>query len=674
IQRDVLPIAEKLKLQPPQATLVGLEEALATARRVQPTLIGKLRETAGHLSTLRERYQRASEEVIEDVSVPSELTNRCSQIQAQFVAANQQHSALNRQLVRRQETEEELADLRRQVQALPELRQESQQMQRVLGGLEAASKHGELYNQILSIGKDYLEEAQPERCPLCRQRIADLQALLATLREDMPADVKKMREDYKSQLGVLGQKQDQIAQLEQKRKRIADLEGNLANPADLESEIRAKQDESERLSYELATIQGEIAEIEGRIRLATEHRRKFSAVLEEIERVLEQPLGEDVPGSLDQAIEAAQERAVKIEGLDFEPVSAKLDRAKQLSQIEKDETELQERLDAVLAEIEEALTQPLAADVTTVLDQEIEGIQERVLAINSLDFEPIAGKLEQARQLNQIAKDETELRRRMDAVLEEVEEALGQSPAEDAAGALAQAVEAIHERATGIQGINFQTAVAQMNRARQLAEIQKDETRLRELESGYRTASREKARLRHQIERLKDLRRALLDIAQTTKRHQQTIVTGILNELDIDRYYQQLDPHPAYCQLQIEPELTSKGTYNYWIKALTDDRSHGTYVQTRFSTAQANCAAIAIFLAVNEHLSKRVEALILDDPSQSMDPEHQMRLAQTLANIPRQVIVATEDPQMFEFLVDAFESPTIHQLDRWTVDGGRLAK
>jgi DNA repair exonuclease SbcCD ATPase subunit len=153
-------------------------------------------------------------------------------------------------------------------------------------------------------------------------------------------------------------------------------------------------------------------------------------------------------------------------------------------------------------------------------------------------------------------------------------------------------------------------------------------------------------RLAHQIRRLTELRDALQDIAETTKRHQNTIVTGVLNNLDIHHYYRQLDPHPAYTALQIEPELTDKGTYNYWIKALTEDYVYGTYVQTRFSTAQANCAAIAIFLAVNQHLSKTLETILLDDPSQSMDPDHKERLAQTLASSTRQVIVATEDPQM----------------------------
>ena len=55
-----------------------------------------------------------------------------------------------------------------------------------------------------------------------------------------------------------------------------------------------------------------------------------------------------------------------------------------------------------------------------------------------------------------------------------------------------------------------------------------------------------------------------------------------------------------------------------------------------------------------------------------MDPEHKMRLAQTLAAMPRQVIVATEDPQMFDSLASAFETPTIHQLGSWTADGTSL--
>ena len=54
--------------------------------------------------------------------------------------------------------------------------------------------------------------------------------------------------------------------------------------------------------------------------------------------------------------------------------------------------------------------------------------------------------------------------------------------------------------------------------------------------------------------RLTELREALMDIAETTKQRQNAIVTGVLNTLDINQYYQQLDPHPAYTNLQIEPD------------------------------------------------------------------------------------------------------------------------
>ena len=671
-QRDLLSIAEKLNLQPPQPTLIDLEKTLANARRVQPAMIGNLRQTGGQLSTLGERYQQISKEVVEEVSIPSELANRQSQIEDQVDTANRELSALNRQFAQRRDIEEELEGLRGQVKALPDLRSDSEQIQQTLDTLEAAGKQGKLYNQILSIGLDYLTQAQPERCPLCKQRIANLQTLLATLHEDLPTDVEKMRKDYIAQHEVLVGKQSRIAQLEQSQVRIAELESNLAEFRNLESEFQERQDELERLNDELITIRAEIAEIEGRIKLADEHRRRLDDVLEEIESVLEQPLGEDVSGTLAQAIEATQDSAIEVEGLSFEPIAAKLDRGRELDQIKADETKLQQRLDAVLEEVRQTLRPLPVEDVTTALDKEIQGTRERVSAIGSLDFEPIAGKIARAKELGRMEQDEAELRRQLDAVLAEVKEVLGKPPGKHVIDALDQAIADSREREIAVRAINFQPIAGQLSKARHLTEILEDETRLQELESDYRTARQERARLRHRIQRLTELRSALLDISQTTKRHQQAIVTGILGELDIDRYYQQLDAHPAYRQLQIEPELTKKGTYSYWIKALTDDRSHGTYVQTRFSTAQANCAAIAIFLAVNQHLSKRLETLILDDPSQSMDPEHQMRLAQTLASVPRQVIVATEDPQMFGYLVDAFESPTVHQLDAWTIDGTSL--
>ena len=604
IQQHLTPIVKTLDLTVPEVTINSLESSLTATRRAQLTTSGSLEKKAGQLGTLKERYEQISKEVIEDISVPIELESRRNELQARSNALNQEILGLTRQLDQRRATEQDLAELRREVQALPGLRNEIEDMKRKLETLEAAGKQGTLYNQILAAGQEYLEQAQPERCPLCKQQIEGLQDLLEILRQETPADVEKMRQEYQTVRATLVQKQDVAAQLEQKQKRIEELEIALREfPEDLESQIEERQRETEKLTNELTTTQAKITQIEGRIKLAADHRRRLDDVLVEVEKALGQPPGEDVAGALEQEIQTVRKQATDVQALDIQPTADKLDRTKQLSQIQK---------------------------------------------------------------------DEVHLRQRLDAVLEEVKQALGRSPGEDVAGALEQEIQTVRKQATEIQALNFQPIFKELDRAKQLDEIQKDESRLRQFESNYQTASREKARLNYRIQRLTELRNALQDIAETTKRHQQTIVTSVLNALDIHRYYQQLDPHPAYRQLQIEPELTGKGTYNYWIKALTDDRSRGTYVQTRFSTAQANCAAIAIFLAVNQHLSKKLETIILDDPSQSMDPDHKMRLAQTLATIPHQAIVATEDPQTFEFLMDVFETPTVHELGSWTVDGASL--
>jgi DNA repair exonuclease SbcCD ATPase subunit len=673
ILRDLTPITEKLELPTPKATIADLETSLAAVRRAQPNVIGDLGKMAGQLSTLQVRYEQTSKEVVKDASVPPELENRRDQFQDQIKALNQDVPALTRRWEKRQAIEQELAELRAQVRALPELRAEIEQMQKDLDALEAAGKQSTLYNQVLTTGQEYLEQAQPENCPLCKQQIADLQALLVILRQETPADVEKMRQEFKTLREMLAQKQNQVTQLEQGQKRIETLEVELREfPEDLESQIEKKRQESEKLANELATVQAEITQIEGRIALATEHRNRLKAVLKEVEQALGRSSGEDVVADLDQALQSTRERTDEIQTLDLQPIAAKLDRSRQLDQIKTDEAQLRQRQDVVFNQVQEALGHPLGEDVTADIDQAIKGIRERVVEIQALDFQPISAGLDRAKQLRQIEKDETQLHERLDAVLGEVAKALGRQPDEDVADALDQAIEAARARATEIQALNFQPVAKKLDRAKQLDEIQKDELRLHQFESSYQTASREKARLSYQIQRLTELRNALQDISETTKSHNQQIVTGILDALDIHRYYQQLDPHPAYRQLQIEPELSKAGTYNYWIKALTDDRSRGTYVQTRFSTAQANCAAIAIFLAVNQHLSKKLETIILDDPSQSMDPKYKRRLAETLAAIPRQVIVATEDPQLFELLVDIFDAPTIHELSPWTIDGASL--
>jgi chromosome segregation ATPase len=193
---------------------------------------------------------------------------------------------------------------------------------------------------------------------------------LDILRQETPEDVERMRQEYKTLNASLVQKRDQAAQLEQKQRQIQELETTLMGfPGDLELQIKDKEKENEALTRNLTTVQAEITQIEGRMKLATEHRKRLDAVLKEIEKTLGQPLDDDAAGAINQAIQAIRGRVAEIQALDFQPIADMLDQAKQLGQIEKDEAELRQRLETVLEEVKEALGQLPGEDVAGALDQ-----------------------------------------------------------------------------------------------------------------------------------------------------------------------------------------------------------------------------------------------------------------------------------------------------------------
>lgn len=674
IQDGLNPVLQSLELSLPQPALPSLEASLANVRRTLPGAVGRLERRSGELLTLKDRYLQASQEVVEDLVVPPELLTRRANLQDRIDTINRDISALERQLNDFRAKEEQAKELRLQTQTLPSLLGEIERLRGEMERLEIAGRQSKLYNQVLDVGREYLEEIKPDHCPVCKQTIGDLDLLLDTLRSETPADVEKTRQQYAASKQQLGSKQIQASELESKQMQLAGLEVDISKfTPDLEQQISQKQAENKEAADKLAVVQAEIMRIEGRIRMMAENRQHLQNVVQEIETALGEDARPDLPEALERAVIAARQQAAHLGSLDLQPIADQLAQGRQLHEIKQEEERLRQQLGEVLTEVEKTLGPVQSEDIPNEFEKAIQTLRAQATDIQALDFQPVAGDLARARQLQQIHDEEERLQKELRAVEVQVQQTLSLFPEEaDLGAALDRTIQETQLRARQISDIDLQPVEAELQRASRLDEIQRDETELRRLESNYQIANREKARLNHQIRQLTELREALLDIAETTKRHQETIVMEVLSQLDIHRYYRQLDPHPAYTNLQIEPELTSKGTYNYWIKALTGDYSHSTYVQTRFSTAQANCAAIAIFLAVNQHLSKKLETVVLDDPSQSMDPEHMERLAQTLATSSRQVIVATEDPQMYGFLRSAFGAPTIYELGTWTTDGTRL--
>lgn len=132
-------------------------------------------------------------------------------------------------------------------------------------------------------------------------------------------------------------------------------------------------------------------------------------------------------------------------------------------------------------------------------------------------------------------------------------------------------------------------------------------------------------------------------------------------------------PHPHFGKLELVPEQL-RGGYVYRIRPLSKDGEDQTYVQTRFSVAQMNVTAIALFLAMAGRASPGF--LVFDDPSQSLDPEHKKALADVVAEIgaEQQVLVATQDGEFQEALkrTKTKIKAQIIELATWTTRGLKL--
>ncbi|MEM3383816.1 MAG: hypothetical protein QW698_07260 [Nitrososphaerales archaeon] len=124
--------------------------------------------------------------------------------------------------------------------------------------------------------------------------------------------------------------------------------------------------------------------------------------------------------------------------------------------------------------------------------------------------------------------------------------------------------------------------------------------------------------------------------------------------------------------LKIEPE-TVRGKNIYWIKAQGKEES--TYIQTRFSGAQLNSVALAIFLTMAKHLPHNLGFIILDDPTQSMDHAHKEALAKILSEemMVKQVLIATQDQEFLDLIRDFCPKDMKRfMIQEWSVKGPLL--
>jgi exonuclease SbcC len=181
--------------------------------------------------------------------------------------------------------------------------------------------------------------------------------------------------------------------------------------------------------------------------------------------------------------------------------------------------------------------------------------------------------------------------------------------------------------------------------------------------------------LKDKHRRLTELEEGLVDIREAALEEQRNIISEMLSRVsgDIGRYYSKLMGHPYYGDLTLS--LETAGTKNlYRIRAKGPE--YETHVQTRFSNAQLNATAIAVFIAMARRLPHKLNLLVLDDPTQSFDEAHKEALASILSEEAKetQLILATQDTEFEEEVAKIIQpyNPLRKKIREWTTRGPSL--
>lgn len=146
----------------------------------------------------------------------------------------------------------------------------------------------------------------------------------------------------------------------------------------------------------------------------------------------------------------------------------------------------------------------------------------------------------------------------------------------------------------------------------------------------------------------------------------------------VARIYSRMDPHPAFKTVEL---LTSFSRGHGRITAVVGDAERNVVEKNPlplFSSSQLNALAVSVFLGLNLGISSPpLEAILLDDPLQSLDDVNLLGLIDTLRRTKalRQLVVSTHDHRLSDLLqlklrpVGEGESTLVISISDWTREG-----
>ena len=120
----------------------------------------------------------------------------------------------------------------------------------------------------------------------------------------------------------------------------------------------------------------------------------------------------------------------------------------------------------------------------------------------------------------------------------------------------------------------------------------------------------------------------------------------------IQGIYDRLSPHPLFRDLDFRVK-DENGTRELHVAVKSSGSSELWDVNTVFSTAQANCLALSVFLALNLAIPCNLPLTLIDDPIQALDDINVLGLSDVLVGMRgvRQIVLTTHDRNLFEFLM-----------------------
>jgi len=269
-------------------------------------------------------------------------------------------------------------------------------------------------------------------------------------------------------------------------------------------------------------------------------------------------------------------------------------------------------------------------------------------------------------RLNEVKKDFTDVTQKIHAEIGVEETDIDLLPA------LSEVLEKIEEKIASFDTVtsSLEKLNAELSRLEDIHIYLTQEAEVLRLEQEFPELEALMRELTDKHQKLKKLAEGLEDIKQAASAEQRSLVSDMLGEIEseINRYYSKLMGHTYYVNLELSLE-TSRDRNIYWIKARGVE--YETHVQTRFSNAQLNITAIAIFLSMSKHLSQKLGIVILDDPTQSMDHQHKIALAKMLAEElnEKQVIIATQDLEFQEQLTKSMAPNKYLKITKWSTEG-----